>query len=111
MCLQGDVRSHADYVKSRPPAWEVNALRTLLEVLESSPGVAQPGFNLHIAHLSDTSSLPFLAEAKTKGPTLRLEMIQLQTRRLQSLRGYLISQICLSQICGCDCNTGNSLYC
>ena len=63
------MRSHRNWEQSRPPAWEQNAISLLLELLQDEKSVAEPGFKLHIAHLSDTGSLPAIAEAKRRGAT------------------------------------------
>lgn len=74
--LQGDKRCHKNWEKARPPQWERNAIKLLMDLMKQDKTPEHPGFNVHIAHMSDTGSLAKIAEAKKAGepvpPFLRL---------------------------------------
>lgn len=55
------------YLESRPPAWEVAAIKQLIELCE------QTGCPVHIVHLSAAEALPYIAEAKAAGLPLTVE--------------------------------------
>lgn len=61
------MRCHKNWEKARPPQWERNAIKLLIELLKRDLTAVQPGFNIHIAHMSDTGSLMAIADAKEKG--------------------------------------------
>lgn len=53
-----DPRSYADYLASRPPSWEVFAIRTVLELC------ARHQCRTHIVHVAAADALPYIASAK-----------------------------------------------
>jgi len=64
---QGDSRSYANYLASRPKKWEDNAIQLMIRVCEE--------FNCrtHIVHLSSADSIDQVAAAKQKGLPLTAE--------------------------------------
>ena len=65
--LQGNVRHYKNWENARPPQWERRAIKLLIELLKKDTTTAQPGFSIHIAHMSDTGSLPAIQQAKQQG--------------------------------------------
>jgi hypothetical protein len=65
--VKGDIQDHKSWEKSRPPLWEQNAISLLLELAREEQKEAHPGFQIHIAHMSDTGSLSAIAAAKREG--------------------------------------------
>jgi allantoinase len=55
-----DPRKYATYLATRPPQFEQDAIRMLLDVLAHAGVSARRGFFLHIAHLGDAASVPAL---------------------------------------------------
>jgi dihydroorotase-like cyclic amidohydrolase len=78
LVYQGDIREHRNWEESRPPLWEQKAITLLLELAREDQGVAQPGFQIHIAHMSDTGSLPTIAAAKRDGNPAANSLIYLR---------------------------------
>jgi len=74
---KGDPRDYATYLATRPPSWEQNAIRGLLDSLsqdvKDNGPVTKVGFGLHIAHLSDASCLNMIQEAKAAGLPVTVE--------------------------------------
>lgn len=60
-------RSYSDYLATRPPSFERNAIKLLIELCRST------GCPTHIVHLSDAGSLPMLAEARRDGLPITVE--------------------------------------
>ena len=66
--LQSDPRKFATWLAMRPRSFEQTAIKHLVELLQNADSsLSQPGFHLHIAHLSDSSSLPMIRTAKQQG--------------------------------------------
>ncbi|WP_018623210.1 allantoinase AllB [Spirosoma luteum] len=63
----GDVRSYANYLASRPNAWEDTAIALMIRLCE------QYNCRTHIVHLSSASAIEPIAEAKRKGLPLTVE--------------------------------------
>lgn len=63
----GLVRDYHDFLRSRPPAMEVEAIALLIELLRETGGRA------HIVHLSTAEALPLIARAKAEGLRLSVE--------------------------------------
>ncbi len=62
-----DPRRYADYLLSRPPSFERDAIGLLLELCRET------GCPTHIVHLADAGSLPMLRDAKKAGLPLTVE--------------------------------------
>jgi allantoinase len=60
-------RSYTDYLATRPPQWEMDAIRLLIELCRDS------GCRVHIVHLANADALPAIALAKRGGITLTVE--------------------------------------
>lgn len=59
---------YADFLASRPPAAEHDAIRTLL-----TTAARHPGARVHILHLSSATALPLIAEARAAGAPVTAE--------------------------------------
>ncbi|KAF6142051.1 hypothetical protein GIB67_038019 [Kingdonia uniflora] len=70
-----DARSYSTYLSTRPPSWEVAAIRELLEVTKDTRyGGSAEGSHLHIVHLSDArASLDLIKGAKISGDSISVE--------------------------------------
>lgn len=69
-----DPRKFATWLTMRPRSFEQTAIRHLVELLQNADSRAsKPGFHLHIAHLSDSTSLPMIRTAKQQGLPLSVE--------------------------------------
>mmetsp|Transcript_13490 Transcript_13490/g.34615 ORF Transcript_13490/g.34615 Transcript_13490/m.34615 type:complete len:549 (+) Transcript_13490:128-1774(+) len=72
--VEGEPTAYATYMATRPPEWERNCIRGLLDALgedvrtNGAPAVTGTslGFNLHIAHLADGDSLSMIQAAKAE---------------------------------------------
>jgi len=64
---QHDKRSYANYLASRPKAWEDGAVALMIRLCEET------GCPVHIVHLSSADSLPAIAAAKARGLPLTVE--------------------------------------
>ena len=64
---QNDKRSYANYLASRPKAWEDEAVALMIRLCEET------GCPVHIVHLSSADSLPAIAAAKARGLPLTVE--------------------------------------
>ena len=62
-----DPRRYADYLASRPPEFERNAIRMMIDLCRET------GCHTHIVHLADAGSLPMLAAARAEGLPLTVE--------------------------------------
>ncbi len=62
-----DRRSYNRYLESRPPAWEDEAIRLLIELCRETR------CPVHIVHLSSASSVPALRAAKAEGLPITVE--------------------------------------
>ena len=60
-------RRYADYLASRPPEFERNAIAMLISLCRET------GCRTHVVHLADAGSLPMLREARTEGLPLTVE--------------------------------------
>ncbi len=58
--LQGDPTVYATYMHTRPPKFEQDAIKLLVELLDNDTTAAAPGFSVHIAHLADAGALPII---------------------------------------------------
>ena len=63
----GDVRSYANYLSSRPKAWEDTAIALMIRLCE------EYNCRTHIVHLSSANSIEPIAEAKRRGLPLTVE--------------------------------------
>ncbi len=64
---KGDTRAYPNYLASRPPSWEEEAINLLIRLC------AEYRCPVHIVHLSAASALSAIAEAKTQGLPLTVE--------------------------------------
>ena len=64
---RGDNRSYANYLSSRPKAWEDNAIAMMIRLCE------EYNCRTHIVHLSSANSIESITEAKRKGVPLTVE--------------------------------------
>jgi allantoinase len=62
-----DPRAYRRYLESRPPAWEDEAIRLLIELCRETRCA------VHIVHLSSAGSLPLLRAAKAEGLPITVE--------------------------------------
>ncbi|UJR87128.1 allantoinase AllB [Sandaracinus amylolyticus] len=62
-----DPRSYAQYVRSRPRAWEESAIALLIALAEES------GARVHVVHLADADALGAIASAKARGTAITAE--------------------------------------
>jgi allantoinase len=60
-------RSYADYLASRPPEAEVEAIRLLVRLVDEF------GAQVHIVHLSSGKSVPLIREARARGLAISAE--------------------------------------
>eukprot|EP00967_Tisochrysis_lutea_P068220 scaffold89263_cov18-Tisochrysis_lutea.AAC.2 len=60
--MQGPPNEYPTFLASRPPLFEREAVRLLIELLDKDITPASPGFSVHIAHLSDAGCLPMIKE-------------------------------------------------
>ncbi len=65
-----DTRSYAAYLASRPPEWEENAIRMMIELVEET------GCAVHIVHLSAATALPLLRDARERKLPITVETAQ-----------------------------------
>ena len=63
----GDPRRYAEYLRSRPPAWEDAAIALLIRLSRDT------GCAVHVVHLSSAASLPQIARAKDEGLPFTVE--------------------------------------
>ncbi|KAG2443328.1 hypothetical protein HYH02_009394 [Chlamydomonas schloesseri] len=63
-----DPTAYATYMATRPPKFEQDAIRLLIEKLDADTTPAAPGFRVHIAHLADSGSLAMIKEAQARHP-------------------------------------------
>jgi allantoinase len=66
LCLEGS-RSHASWLASRPKSWEDAAIALLLELCEANR------CPVHIVHLSSSTALPMLRDARARGLPITVE--------------------------------------
>ena len=60
--------NYSAWLGTRPAAMEQAAVKLLIEALEADKSPAQPGFEIHVAHLADAgATLDMLKQAKEKG--------------------------------------------
>lgn len=60
-CLQGsDPTKYSTWLRSRPPKFEQDAIKLLIDLLDKDTTPAAPGFKVHIAHLADASAIPMI---------------------------------------------------
>uniref|UniRef100_A0A7S0S525 allantoinase n=1 Tax=Chlamydomonas leiostraca TaxID=1034604 RepID=A0A7S0S525_9CHLO len=65
---EGNPRVYETYMNTRPPKFEQDAIRLLVELLDNDTTPAAPGFSVHIAHLADAGCLPIIKEAQARHP-------------------------------------------
>ncbi len=65
--IGGNPREYRTYLKSRPPEWEVEAIRLLITLARET------GCRVHIVHLSASEALPDIAAARRDGVKLSAE--------------------------------------
>jgi allantoinase len=65
--LPRDPRSYADYLASRPPVWERDAIELLIQLCRAHD------CPLHIVHLANADALPLLEAAKAEGLPITVE--------------------------------------
>jgi allantoinase len=63
----GDPRCYSNYLASRPPASETDAIRLLVELGRET------GATIHVVHLSSADALPLLREARREGLAMSVE--------------------------------------
>lgn len=63
-----DPRQYSTFLKSRPPQWEVDAIRLIADLQRQYPSL-----HCHIVHLSAADALSILREAKAAGLKLTAE--------------------------------------
>ncbi len=63
----GDPRSYRGYLASRPPAWEHDAIRLLIELCR------EYRCRVHVVHLASAEALPMIARARAEGLPLTVE--------------------------------------
>lgn len=62
-----DPQSYADFVASRPPRWEVQAIEKLISLCRET------GCHVHIVHLATAEALPLLQDARNEGLPVTVE--------------------------------------
>lgn len=71
---EGDPKKYATYLASRPPEWEIAAIKELVELSKgTATGGIYEGAKLHVVHLSASDCLPLLQGAKEAGASLSVE--------------------------------------
>ena len=66
--MQSDPRKFETWLRMRPRSFEQEAVKHLIELLQNADSSkSRPGFHLHIAHLSDSDSIPMIRTAKQQG--------------------------------------------
>jgi allantoinase len=68
--LENNPRSYDAYLKSRPRAWENNAIKMMIDLCRETEA------HVHIVHLSSSDALPMIAAAKKEGLPLTVETAQ-----------------------------------
>ncbi len=63
----GDAKAYSRYVQSRPPAWEVEAIRRVIALCRET------GARAHIVHLSAADALEEIRKARAEGVRLTVE--------------------------------------
>jgi allantoinase len=63
----GPGSSYRRYLASRPSSWEVDAIKLLIELSEST------GAHVHVVHLATADALPLLASARARGVPVTVE--------------------------------------
>jgi len=58
--VQGPPNEYQTFLATRPPLFERDAVKLLIELLDKDSTPASPGFSVHIAHLSDAGCLPLI---------------------------------------------------
>lgn len=67
-CMQGkDPTAYETYMNTRPPKFEQDAVRMLIDVLDADTNPSQPGFSVHIAHLADAGCLDMIKVRHGRG--------------------------------------------
>lgn len=64
---EGESRSYATFLASRPSSWEVEAVKLAIRLCRET------GCRTHIVHLASAEALPFIAEAKREGLPFSVE--------------------------------------
>lgn len=68
--LQAGTTSYIQYLASRPPEWEENAVRMMIAL------AAETNCHVHIVHLSAASCIPLIRDAKNNGIPITTETAQ-----------------------------------
>ncbi|GLI65799.1 hypothetical protein VaNZ11_009420 [Volvox africanus] len=68
-----DPARYTTYMATRPPKFEQDAIRLLVQLLDADTSPAAPGFSVHIAHLADADSLEIIRGAQSRGHPLTVE--------------------------------------
>lgn len=62
-----EAKHYADYLATRPPRWEMDAIESLIEICRDT------GCHIHIVHLANADALPVIGAAKREGLPLTVE--------------------------------------
>jgi allantoinase len=62
-----EARRYVDYLATRPPQWETDAIEMLIELCRET------GCHVHIVHLANADALPLIEAAKGEGLALTVE--------------------------------------
>ncbi len=62
-----EAHQYTDYLASRPPKWETDAIEMLIELCDDT------GCHIHIVHLANADALPMIEAAKRKSLPLTVE--------------------------------------
>jgi allantoinase len=65
--LPSPLRRYTDYMNSRPPEWELSAIRLLIDLCRET------GCRTHIVHLATAEALPLIRAARGEGLPLTVE--------------------------------------
>lgn len=69
---QGPPNDYQTFLATRPPLFERDAVKLLIELLDKDGSPTSPGFSVHIAHLSDAGCLPLIQVCDMKSINLDL---------------------------------------
>ncbi|GLC40179.1 hypothetical protein PLESTB_000259700 [Pleodorina starrii] len=68
-----DPTRYTTYMATRPPKFEQDAIRLLVQLMDADSSPAAPGFSVHVAHLADAGALDIIREAQSRGHPLTVE--------------------------------------
>lgn len=63
-----DIEAYSTFLKSRPDSYEVDAIKTIIELAPNAPNL-----DLHIVHLASAQALPLVKKARSEGTRLTAE--------------------------------------